>query len=145
VAKRTRASRSARRPGGQAPNRTKKPSGSEMATDPEVSTAEDIGASYSEVEVDEVAVAAIAAATPAQETTTPAQAAPEPTAGRRSRRRAARSSKRNSRNELASRAAAETLWVREDLRRIGVVSIVLTAALAAAYVIFGMLDVLGLY
>ena len=48
MAKRTRASRSARRPGGQGPNRTKKTSdaepGSATPTDPEVSTAEDIGA-----------------------------------------------------------------------------------------------------
>ena len=37
------------------------------------------------------------------------------------------------------------MWVREDLRRIGVVSLVLFVALAVAYVVFGMLDVLNLY
>ena len=143
MAKRSRASRSARRPGGQGPSRTKKTSGAEASSatpvEPEVSTAEDIGASYSEVEVDEVAAAAVAAAA----TTT--QAAQEPTKGKRSRRRAVRSAKRKTQDDLASRAAAETVWVREDLRRIGVVSIVLIAALAVAYVVFGVLDVLSLY
>ncbi|MEX1294656.1 MAG: hypothetical protein AB1Z67_00660 [Candidatus Limnocylindrales bacterium] len=95
----------------------------------------------SEVEVDEVAVAAVAAATTTPEEP-PAQERP---AGKRSRRRAARSSKRKSQDDLASRAAAETAWVRGDLRRIGVVSIVLVTLLAVSYVLFGMLDVLGLY
>lgn len=143
MAKRTRASRSAHRPGGQGPTRTKKSSDAETSsgsgTDPEVSTAEDIGASYSEVGVDEDAAAAVAAVT------TSPPATPEPSAGKRSRRRAARTSKRKGRDELAARAAAETVWVRADLRRIGVVSIVLIAALAVAYVVFGVMDVLNLY
>jgi hypothetical protein len=143
VAKRTRASRSARRPGGQGPNRTRKTSGAESgspaSTEAEVTSAEEIGATYSEVEVDEVAAAAVAATaqTPRSED--------EPT-GRRARRRArGRSAKKRSQEELASRAAAETVWVREDLRRIGVVSVVLLAALAVAYLVFGVMDVLGLY
>ena len=143
MAKRTRASRSARRPGGQGPNRTKKPSGADTSSatpaEPEVSSAEDIGASYSAVEVDEVAAAAVATATTTSEEPQPA------TSGRRSRRRAVRSSKRKSQDDLASRAAAETVWVREDLRRIGVVSIVLLAGLAVAYIVFGVMDVLNLY
>lgn len=143
MAKRTRASRSAHRPGGQGPNRMKKSSGAEASpatpADPAVSTAEDIGAAYSEVEVDEVTAAAIAAATTTAETTS------EPTTGRRSRRRAARSTKRKGRDDLESRAAAEIVWVRADLRRIGVVSVILILALGAAYVVFGVMDVLGLY
>lgn len=145
MAKRTRASRSAHRPGGQGPSRTKRTSGEETGpatpTEPELSTAAEAGADRSEVEVDEVAVAAVAAVT-----STPEEPPPQaPPAGRRSRRRAARTSKRRSQDDLASRAGAETAWVRGDLRRIGVVSVVLMALLAAAYVIFGYLDVLGLY
>jgi hypothetical protein len=143
VAKRTRASRSARRPGGQGPSRTKKTSeaGTSPAipTEPEVSGAEEIGASYQEVEVDEVAAAAVAATakTPRSE---------DEVTGRRARRRArGRTAKKRSQQDLASRAAAETAWVREDLRRIGVVSVVLLAALAIAYVVFGVMDVLSLY
>ena len=142
MAKRTRASRSAHRPGGQGPNRTKKTSGEESSSatpaESEVSTAEDIGASYSEVEVDEVAAAAVAAATTTEATQ-------QTTKGKRSRKRAVRTAKRKSQDDLAARAAAETVWVREDLRRIGVVSLVLFVALAVAYVVFGMLDVLNLY
>ena len=48
-------------------------------------------------------------------------------------------------DDLTSRAAAENVWVREDLRRIGIVSVVLLVALAVCWVIFGMLDVLSLY
>jgi len=107
--------------------------------DPEASSAEDVGASYSEVEVDQVAAAAVAA------TAASDQPAEEPASGRRTRRRAARTSKRRSRDDLTSRAAAETLWVREDLRRIGIVSVVVMAGLAVAYVVFGALDVLNLY
>jgi hypothetical protein len=145
VAKRTRASRSARRPGGQGPNRTtKKASEGTPASsgDPDVSPAEDIGASHSEVEVDEVAAAAVAAVTTSQPVQPPTQ---QPTAGRRARRRASRSARRTSQDDLAARAGAETVWVREDLRRIGVVSLVLIAALAVAYVLFGVMDVLNLY
>ena len=142
MAKRSRASRSARRPGGQGPTRTKKPSGaeasSETSVDPGVSPAEEIGASYSEVEVDEIAAAAVAAAATTQATQ-------EPTTGKRARRRAVRTAKRKTQDDLASRAAAETIWVRQDLRRIVVVSIVLIVALAVAYVVFGRVDVLGLY
>lgn len=142
MAKRSQASRSAHRPGGQGPNRTKKTSdagtSSTTPAEPEVSTAEDIGASYSEVGVDEAAAAAIA-------TTATTQATQEPTKGKRSRRRAVRSGQRKTRDDLAMRSAAETVWVREDLRRIGVVSVVLLVALAVAYVVFGVVDVLSLY
>ena len=143
MAKRTRASRSARRPGGQGPTRTTRKtsdaeSSLEATAETEVASAEEIGATYSEVEVDEVAAAAVAASTSARET-------PEQTVGRRSRRRVQGRSGKKAREDLAARTVAEDAWVREDLRRIAIVSVVLVAALAVAYVIFGMLDVLGLY
>lgn len=147
MAKRTRASRSAHRPGGQGPTRPKRTSGAEASAETsaatpvqaEATSPEEIGATDAEVEVDEVAAAAIASATATQATE-------EPPTGRRARRRVqGRSSKKRGQDDLATRAAAETAWVREDLRRIGVVSIVLIAALAVAYVVFGVIDVLGLY
>ena len=143
MAKRTRASRSAHRPGGQGPTRAKKTSEAETSsatsTQDDVSTAEDISGSYSDVEVDEVAAAAVAAST------APA-VSEEPPTGRRSRRRArGRTSKKKGQDDLASRATAEDVWVRADLRRIAVVSVILVAALAAAYVVFGVMDVLNLY
>jgi hypothetical protein len=143
VAKRTQASRSAHRPGGQGPNRAKKtPEADESAAIPseaDVTSAEEIGATYSEVEVDEVAAAAVAAVGTQQATE-------EPASGRRSRRRAqTRTSKRRSGADLTSRSAAEDVWVRADLRRIGVVSAILIVGLALAYLVFGVMDVLGLY
>ena len=102
--------------------------------------AEDIGADYADVTVDEVAAAAVAAAT-AQAPTVAEPEAPR-TYGRRASRR---TSKRRSHEELAARAIAEDAWVRADLRRIAVVSAVLLAVLAVAWVLFSMLDVLGLY
>ena len=145
MAKRTRASRSAHRPGGQGPTRTKKSSDGETSSavpsEAEVTDAEEIGATYSEVEVDEIAASAIAAATATQATEEP-----EPIPGRRSLRRAqGRTSKKRGHDALAARAAAEDVWVREDLRRIAVVSLILVVGLGLAYIVFVVIDVLGLY
>lgn len=144
MAKRVRGSRSAHRPGGQGPSRAKKPS-----NDATKATADDAAAleqevlsdaTYSEVdvEVDEVAAAAVAAVA----TETPAS---EEKAPRRSRRRDRRRSPKQRTDDLTARGAAESVWVRADLRRIGMVSVVMLALLAAAWVIFGVLDVLNLY
>ena len=143
MAKRTRASRSAHRPGGQGPTRTKKTSEAETspATSPEadVGTAEDIGRQL---------------------------LGGGGRRGRRCRRRRQRDHTgqrraapravapagehedeppRRARADLASRATSEDVWVRADLRRIAVVSVILVAALALAYVVFGIVDVLNLY
>lgn len=48
-------------------------------------------------------------------------------------------------DDLEARMASENVWVREDLRRIGVVSVVLLASLAVAWVLFVAVDLLGLY
>jgi hypothetical protein len=90
---------------------------------------------YSEVEVDEEAVAALAAS----------PATPEAQPAARSPRRARRSGRKQRSSDLAARAAAEDVWVRGDLRRIGLVSLVLLVALAASWVVFGFFDVLNLY
>jgi hypothetical protein len=63
---------------------------------------------------------------------------------KKSRRRARRRTKARP-DDLAARAAAETVWVREDLRRIGIVSLILVVTLAVAWLVFGVMDVLGLY
>jgi len=69
----------------------------------------------------------------------PAAAPPESKRTRRARRAKTRP------DDLAARAAAENGWVREDLRRIWIVSAILMAALAVSWVLFVALDVLGLY
>ncbi len=142
MVKRTRASRSAHRPGGQGPTRAKKtsdaeaspPTSSQAGTD----TVADAVTGYSEVEVDEVAAAAVAASTATVASDTP-------TTGRRSRRRAQGRTSKKSHGDFATRAAAEDVWVRADLRRIGVVSVILVVALALSYLVFGVMDVLSLY
>jgi hypothetical protein len=71
-----------------------------------------------------------------------AQVAPavEPKRTRRARQRA-----KSRPDDLAARAVAEDAWVRADLRRIALVSVVLLAGLAVAWVAFVLLDVLSLY
>jgi hypothetical protein len=48
-------------------------------------------------------------------------------------------------DSLQARIAAENVYVRDDLRRILIVSSTLFAALAAGWFVLGVLDVLGLY
>ena len=146
MAKRVRGSRSAHRPGGQGPSRAKKTSSSAApapvdvtpdSADQLVTDADELvtDADSSGIEVDEVAVAALAAVAPSPEQ--PEQA--------RTPRRARRKARKQRPDELAARAAAEDVWVRGDLRRIGIVSVVLLAGLAVAWIVFGFLDVLNLY
>jgi hypothetical protein len=130
VAKKVRGASSTHRPGGQGPSRNKKTS--DASADEDVSEAttdvnEPIDAEYSEITLEEPAAVATTAA-------------PAESKRRRTRRRTRAKS-----DDLASRAAAEDVWVREDLRRIGIVSVVLVAALAVSWVVFYLLDVLSLY
>lgn len=138
MAKRVRGSRSAHRPGGQGPSRAKKTSDNgALAPDDALPVTADeplTKASGGEFDVDEAAVAALAAATSTREPE-------EAKTPRRGRRRGRKQRPTN----LAARMAAEDVWVREDLRRIGIVSVVLLVGLAVAWVVFGFLDVLGLY
>ena len=139
MAKRVRGSRSAHRPGGQGPGRTGRTSNDPAADAQAAYGSEPVDelvtdASYVEVEVDEEAAAAVAQTS---RPVTPAEPVP-------SRRRAGRKAKQRP-DDLAARVAAENVWIREDLRRIAVISLVLLAGLAVAWVLFGMLDLLGLY
>jgi 4'-phosphopantetheinyl transferase EntD len=68
------------------------------------------------------------------------EAAPTPRKSRRERR-----SPRAKSESLEGRVAAENVYVRQDLRRIGFVSVVLVVVLAVAYVLFYAVDLLGLY
>jgi hypothetical protein len=132
VAKRVRGSRSTHRPGGQGPSRTRK------TTDGSTTAAEGVSQATTGVEPEagietvdaEYTELAVAESAPA----------PEPKRARRARRRT-----KSRPDDLAARAAAEDVWVREDLRRIGIVSAVLIGGLAVAWVLFVLLDLLSLY
>lgn len=132
MAKRVR-SRGSYRPGGQGPSRSKTTASD--ASDPGSDAIVD-DVAYDEVEVDEIAAAAVASATPAQPAAT--------TEGRRASRRERRRP-RGRTDELTARASAESTWVQDDLRRIGVITVILVVALVVAWVVFGYLDILGLY
>lgn len=134
VAKRARASRSSHRPGGQGPSRSGKPAARAASAggpqapplpEPDIELAiEAVEDDLTELTIEEPAAPPV----------------PEPTGRRRSRR-----ATRTRSDDLGARAAAENAWVRADLRRIGLVSAVLLAALAVAWLVFVVLDVLRLY
>ena len=131
MARRTRASRSAHRPGGQGPSRTKKSDGdaasadadAKQTTDADIDAAvETVTAEYTELAIEEAAPAAA------------------PTKRRRTRRSA-----RAQAESLEGRAAAENVFVRADLRRIGMISVILLTGLLVAWIVFVVMDVLSLY
>ncbi len=128
VAKRVRGKGSSYRPGGQGPSRSKESQSSEsvVTADP-IDIAIDSAVEPVPVEVDtaEISVAA------------PAAVARKPKAARRSARAKAES--------LEGRAAAEETWVRTDLRRIAIISALMVAGLAVAWVLFVALNLAGLY
>ena len=132
MAKRVRGKRAAYRPGGQGPSRSGRAaddaSSGETAFEPAAADIDDaidvVAGEYTEV--------TLAEAEPA--------AAPGTTKRRRTRRSA-----RAQAESLEGRAAAENIYVREDLRRIGVISGILFAGLAIAWVLFVALDILDVY
>lgn len=132
MAKRTRVSRSAHRPGGQGPSRTRRTG--ETAT-PAADSTTDIVADSGNDAVSDTSDAAYREIASEQ-----APPATEMKPSRRARRRA-----KGRPDDLAARAEAEDVWVRGDLRRIGFVSATLVAGLVAAWVLFVLLDVLSLY
>jgi len=130
VAKRVRGSRSSHRPGGQGPSRTKK------ASDDTASPTADVSETSADVDID----AAVDAAD--MEITEIAIEEPAPTAPRA--RRARRGTKIKA-DSLVARATAENVYVREDLRRIGIVSATLLSGLLIAWLLLAPMDLLGLY
>ena len=132
MARRARTSRSSHRPGGQGPDRSRK------AADAPVTPAQDAMGPTGEADID-AAIDSIDSQYPDVSMTVAAPvAAPKQT-------RQARRSARSRPDDLTAHAVAEDVWVREDLRRIGVVSLILLAGLAASWVVFVLLDVLNLY
>lgn len=120
MAKRVRGSRSSHRPGGQGPSRTTK-TDQAASSDADIDLAvETVETGYTELAIDESPAA--------------------PAKPRRARR-----SERARADSLPARAAAEDAYVREDLRRIGVVSLILVIGLAVAWVLFVPMDLLSLY
>ncbi len=130
MAKRVRGSHSTHRPGGLAPTRPARPAGSPSlpgSAAPSPTWDADIDGAIDSlvVETTEVTIAdPIAPSTPSS----------------RVRRRTALKA-----DSLEARVAAENIYVREDLRRIAVVTGILLAGLALAWVLFVALDLLGLY
>ena len=129
MAKRIRGSRSAHRPGGQAPVRARR--------SPEaVPTASgSVPASTWDVDLDETIDVVVLEET-AITIEERAPSSPQSRAPKRIKVRA---------DSLEARVAAEDVYVREDLRRIGVVSAILISSLVVAWVVFVFLDVLDLY
>ncbi len=130
MAKRVRGSHSTHRPGGQVPVRQQKP----PAT---TTTASSTSANAAwDADIDQAIDSVILETT---EVTIEDPVAPTPAPGRARKRVTVKS------DSLQARVAAENIYVREDLRRIAVVSAILVAGLAVAWVLIVMLDLLGLY
>jgi hypothetical protein len=129
MAKRIRGSRSAHRPGGQAPARTRRSPDS-------VSTAAATGFRDDWDEGIEEAIDIVVL----EEAAISFDERAAPVAHSRPVKRV-----KVKADSLDARVAAEDVYVREDLRRIAVVSAILIVSLIAAWVVFVPLDVLGLY
>ena len=130
MAKRVRGSRSTHRPGGLGPSRVRR------TADGSAPAPVDGSMSAWPADIDEAIDSVVVETTEITiEGTDPL--VPQP-------RRARRGVKVKA-DSLQARVAAENVYVREDLRRIGMVSVILVAALAVAWVLFVFLDLLGLY
>jgi hypothetical protein len=133
VAKRIRGSRSAHRPGGQAPVRARRgPEPNASSPVPSSTWDADIDEAIGVVVLEETAITIQEGPTSQERPTSMPQARP----AKRVKVRA---------DSLEVRVAAEDVYVREDLRRVGVVSAILISALVVAWIVFVVLDVLGLY
>ncbi|HKZ90519.1 MAG TPA: hypothetical protein VJZ50_00125 [Candidatus Limnocylindrales bacterium] len=130
MAKRVRGSRSAHRPGGQGPIRARRT--------PDVTTPGGIGVSQDSWDAD-IGEAIDRVILEETELTIeePAPFAPQTHRPKRTVKVKA--------DSLDARVAAENVYVREDLRRIGVVSAILVTGLLVAWVLFVALDLLDLY
>ena len=129
MAKRIRGSRSAHRPGGQALARARRsseaaPSGSGTLTP--TTWEAGIDEAIDVVLLEETAITVADRPAPGTQVRAP----------KRVKVRA---------DSLEARVAAEDVYVREDLRRIAVVSAILVASLLVAWVVFVLLDAFGLY
>jgi hypothetical protein len=127
VAKRVRGSRSAHRPGGHSPVRARR--------GPEPSASDAVPSSGWDSGIDEALDVVVL-----EETAITIEDRPTPTPQSRPAKRV-----KVRADSLEVRVAAEDVYVREDLRRIAVVSAILISALVVAWIVLVVLDVLGLY
>lgn len=133
MAKKVRDTHSTHRPGGQGPTHTKKTS---SGTDSSTAAATDSLSTSSEVDIDGAVDAVTMQGTELQiEEQAPAIAKP---------RRARKATKLKA-DSLEARSVAENTYVREDLRRIGIISAALVTALLVAWVLLVPLNLAGLY
>jgi hypothetical protein len=132
VAKRVRGSQSTHRPGGHTQTRAPKPAVAPPASAGKASAQP----STWDADIDG-AIGSVAMQTTEVRMSDPAVAQ---TSGSRLRRRTTIKA-----DSLEARVAAENIYVREDLRRIAVVTAILLVALAVAWVLFVPLNLLGLY
>ena len=130
MAKRVRGSHSTHRPGGHVPAREQKPPATPTAAS---STSANAGW---DADIDQAIDSVILETT---EVTIEDPVAPTPATVRTRKRVTVKT------DSLQARVAAENIYVREDLRRIAVVSAILVAGLAVAWVLIVFLDLLGLY
>ena len=130
MAKRVRGSHSTHRPGGHVPAREQKP----LAT-PTIASSTSANPAW-DSDIDQAIDSVILETTEVtiEDPVVPAQATV------RARKRVTVKA-----DSLQARVAAENVYVREDLRRIAVVSAILVAGLAVAWVLIVLLDLLGLY
>jgi hypothetical protein len=129
VAKRVRGSHSTHRPGGLAPVRPTRPATTPGGPDTPNSPAWD-------ADIDGAIDSLVVETT---EVTFADPVAPLPSNTRLRRRVSVKA------DSLEARVAAENVYVREDLRRIAVVTGILIAGLAVCWVLFVLLDLLDLY
>lgn len=130
MAKRVRGSHSTHRPGGLAPVKPIRPAGS--APGAGTATTPSAWEPIADSTIDSLVVETT-------EVTIQEPMAPVPATGRARKRTTVKA------DSLQARVAAENVYVREDLRRIAVVTAILVAGLAVAWVFFVVLNVLGLY
>jgi hypothetical protein len=130
VAKRVRGSRSAHRPGGQGPARVRR------AGDAAAPTTGNRPAVTPQADIDEAIESVML------ETTEITIEESDPV---ESQARPPRRGVKVKADSLQARVAAENVYVREDLRRIGTITLILLGALVIAWVLFVVLDLLELY
>lgn len=130
MAKRIRGSRSAHRPGGQGPIRIRR------TLDAPASPGTGVMATARQTDIDEAIELVELQTTEITIDEASPIVAPTPRQRRGVRVKA---------DSLQARVAAENVYVREDLRRIGVVSAILISGLLLAWILFVPLDLLNLY
>ena len=133
MAKRARGARSGHRPGGQGPSRTRKSGDTTSTAVPAAAGPGFTGGADIDAAIETVALES-------EELAAAHEAYLEPPTTRKARRGAKVRS-----DSLEARIAAENVFIAEDLRRIGILTIGLVAALLVVWVLLVPLELGGLY